>query len=142
MWTGILVPLAPFIMIIFVIWFGSQVKKTQARHRAEMQKDLLTKFSSGQELAEFLKTDGGKLFMPEPARTRSPAHRAGAGILVLVIGVGLIAASTTHPPDVEFGNMLRVAGYIVIAAGVGLLISAFVTQRLARKWSVEDQKTQ
>ena len=65
-----LIPLAPFIMIIFVIWFGSQVKKTQARHRAEMQKDMLAKFSSGQELAEFLKTDGGKLFMPEPARNQ------------------------------------------------------------------------
>ena len=138
MWSGILIPLAPFIMIIFAIWFGSRTKQAQAKHRAEMQKDLLTKFSSAQELSDFLKTDGGKLLMPEPVRERTPARRAGAGILVMVIGVGLMAASATHPPDVEFGNTLLVAGVIVIAAGIGLLISAFVTQRLARKWSTEN----
>jgi len=86
MWSGILIPLAPFIMIIFAIWFGSRTKQAQAKHRAEMQKDLLTKFSSAQELSDFLKTDGGKLLMPEPVRERTPARRAGAGILVMVIG--------------------------------------------------------
>ena len=136
-WTENLIPLSPFIVIIFVFWFVSVTRRAQDRQRAEMQKELLTKFSSAQELNEFLKSDGGKLLMPAPVRRRTPANSAGTGVLVLVVGFGLLAAArySTQP---ELMDTLRIAALLAIAAGIGLLISAFVTQKLSRKWDEQD----
>jgi hypothetical protein len=140
-WTANLVPLAPFIMIIFIIWFVSLTRRAQDRHRAEMQKDLLAKFSSASELTEFLKTDGGKLLMPAPIRGRTPANRAGAGVIVVVVGIGMMAGSR-FSTDPDAMGILRIAALIAIATGIGLLISAFVTQKLAQKWREQDKQVQ
>jgi len=140
-WTLNLVPLAPFVVIIFVVWFATLTRRAQDRHRAEMQKDLLTKFTSAQELTEFIKTDGGKLLMPAPAKPSTPASRAGTGTFIVIVGFGLLAASMFMPdPDAHGG--LQVAGMLAIAAGIGFLISAFVTQKLNRKWGEEDKQPQ
>ena len=140
-WTDNLVPIAPFVMIIFVVWFMSLVRRTQERHRAELQKDLMAKFTSAQEVSEFMKTDAGKLLMPTPERRRTSATRAGTGAFVIVVGLGLVAASlfaSGFSSDGAVHSGLRVAGLLAIAAGIGFLISAFVTQRLARKWGEEE----
>jgi predicted phage tail protein len=139
-WTANLVPLAPFVMIIFIVLFASMRQRAQDRNRTEMQKDLLTKFSSAQELVEFMKSDGAKLLMPVPERPRTPASRAGTGVFIVVVGFGLLAASMfTTPADIHGG--LQVAGLLAVAAGIGFLISAIVTQKLSRKWGEEEGKT-
>ena len=136
-WTDNLIPLSPFIAIIFVFWFVSVTRRAQDRQRAEMQKELLTKFSSAQELNEFLKSEGGKLFMPAPARRRTPANSAGTGVLVMVVGFGLLAAAKfSSQPELE--DNLQIGALLAIAAGIGLLISALITQKLSRKWEERD----
>ena len=136
-WTETIIPLAPFVMICVIVWVGSRARQEEYKRRAEVQKELLAKFSSGQELAEFMKTDGGKLFMPEPRKLRSPAHRVGSGILVLILGLGMLVSTRFFTFDREAHQGFTVAGVIVVAAGMGLLISALVTQRLSRKWDSE-----
>jgi hypothetical protein len=140
-WTMNLVPLSPFVMIIFVVWFGSLVRRAQERHRADLQKDLLTKFTSAQELNEFLKTDGGKLLMPLPSRVHTPASRAGTGVFIVVVGLALLASSVPLLGS-EVRDGLQVAGLLAIGAGIGFLISAFVTQKLSRKWGEEAKNPQ
>jgi predicted phage tail protein len=137
---GDFVPLAPFIMIIFVVWFVVIRRRAQDRNRTELQKDLLTKFSSAQELTEFMKTDGGKLLMPVPERSRTPASRAGTGVFIIVVGLALLASSM-FMPEVEAHNGLQVAGLLAMGAGIGFLISAFVTHKLSRKWAEEEGRT-
>ena len=138
--ADVLVPISPFVMVIFIVWFVSLTRRAQERHRAELQKDLLTKFSSPQELSEFLKTDGGKLLMPVPERPRTPARTAGASVIVLVVGFGCLAAALLTKQD-DLKDNLLIAALLTIAAGVGLLISAFVTQKLSRKWGEEGKTT-
>jgi predicted phage tail protein len=133
---GDFVPLAPFIMTIFVVWFVTIRRRAQDRNRTELQKDLLTKFSSAQELTEFMKTDGGKLLMPAPERSRTPASRAGTGVFIVVLGLALLASSMLMP-KAEAHSGLQVAGLLAIGAGIGFLISAVVTQKLSRKWGEE-----
>jgi hypothetical protein len=140
-WTMNLVPLSPFVMIIFVVWFGSLVRRAQERHRADLQKDLLTKFTSAQELNEFLKTDGGKLLMPLPSRVHTPASRAGTGVFIVVVGLALLASSM-FMPQAEAHDGLKVAGLLAIGAGIGFLISAVVTKNLSRKWGEESGNPQ
>jgi hypothetical protein len=136
-WTANLVPLAPFVMVVFVVWFASLKQRAQDRNRAEVQKDLLTKFSSAQELNEFLKSDGGKLLMPPPTRNRAPANRAGTGVFILVVGFGLLAAAKfTSQATIE--DDLQIAALLAISAGIGFLISALVTEKLSRKWEKPD----
>jgi hypothetical protein len=134
------IPFAPFVMIIFVVWFGTTKRRAQDRNRTELQKDLLTKFSSAQELTEFMKTDGGKLLMPAPEKFRTPASRAGTGVFIVIIGLALLASSMLIP-EVESHNGLKVAGLLAIGAGIGFLISAFVTHKLSRKWGEEESRT-
>jgi hypothetical protein len=124
-------------MIIFIVLFASMRQRAQDRNRTEMQKDLLTKFSSAQELAEFMKTDGGKLLMPAPERRRTPANTAGTGTLVLVVGFGLLAGSW-FSSQADIADDIRIGALLAIAAGIGLLVSAFVTQKLSRKWDEQD----
>jgi hypothetical protein len=134
------IPFAPFIMIIFVVWFATIQRRAQDRNRTELQKDLLTKFSSAQELTEFMKTDGGKLLMPPPERPRTAASRAGTGVFIIVVSIALLASSMLMPqPEAHSG--LQVAGLLALGAGVGFLISAFVTQKLSRKWSQDEVRT-
>ena len=137
---GDLVPFAPFVMIIFLVWFGTIKRRAQDRNRTEVQKDLLTKFSSAQELTEFMKTDGGKLLMPEPERSRTPASRAGTGVFIIVVGLALLASSMLMP-QAEAHSGLQVAGLLAMGAGIGFLISAFVTHKLSRKWNEEEGRT-
>ena len=139
-WTADLVPIAPFVMIVFVVWFASLVRRAQERHRADLQKDLLTKFTSAQEVSDFMKTDAGKLLMPAPTRSRTPASRAGTGIFIVVVGLALLASSMLMP-EAEVHNGLQVAGLLAIGAGIGFLISAVVTQKLSRKWREEEGST-
>jgi hypothetical protein len=101
----------------------------------------MTKFTSAQEVAEFMKTDGGKLLMPAPERRCTPASRAGTGVFILVVGFGLLAASM-FMTDAEVHSGLQVAGLLAIAAGIGFLISAVVTQKLSRKWGEEGRASQ
>jgi predicted phage tail protein len=133
---GDFVPFAPFVMIIFVVWFVTIRRRAQDRNRTELQKDLLTKFSSAQELTEFLKSDGGKLLMPAPERTRTPASRAGTGVFIVIVGLALLASSM-FMPEAEAHDGLKVAGLLAMGAGIGFLISAVVTQKLSRKWGEE-----
>jgi hypothetical protein len=128
-------------MIIFIVWFGSMVRRARDRNRAEMQKELLTKFSSAQELSEFLQTDGGKLLMPLPERARTPANRAGTGVFVLVVGIGLLAAAK-FSSQATLEDNLQIGALLAIAAGIGLLISALITQKLSRKWDGKDANLQ
>jgi Domain of unknown function (DUF6249) len=132
-----LVPISPFVMIIFVYWFISLVHRAKERHRAELQKDLMAKFTSAQEISEFMKTDAGKLLLPTPDRKRTPAARAGTGTFVIIVGLGLFAASL-FSAEVEVHSGLRIAGLLAIAAGIGFLISAIVTQKLSQKWGEEE----
>jgi uncharacterized membrane protein len=139
-WTDSLISISPFIMIIFVVWFVSLVRRAQERHRAELQKDLMAKFTSAQEVSEFMKTEAGKLLMPTPERRRTSASRAGTGTFIVVVGFALLASSMLMP-EAEVHNGLQVAGLLAIGAGIGFLISAVVTQKLSRKWGEEESRT-
>src|SRR2546425_11767853 len=83
---NLLIPLAPFVMIIAVVWLGLREKMAQSRLRADLQKEVVAKFSSGQELAEFLNSESGKWFMQD----KSFSRWAGKGRAITLVVVGMI----------------------------------------------------
>src|SRR5882762_9991516 len=81
-----LIPLAPFVMIIAVVWLGLREKISRSRLRADLQKEVVAKFSSGQELAEFLNSESGKWFMQD----KSFSKWTGKGRVITLVVAGII----------------------------------------------------
>jgi len=138
-WFAELASIAPFIMIIFVVWFGTQLRRSQDRHRADTHKELISKLSSAQEVNDFLKTDAGKQLIAPSQQSRSPSRRAGTGVLIIVVGLGIFAASNfMHYAEAHEGLMS--AGVIASFAGIGFLLSAVISRHLSQKWGESDEK--
>ena len=126
--TDTLVPLGFFIMVVLLAYFGLRRKQVVAREQAELRKHLLDKFATGQEFAAFLETQGGKQFLAEMSQPRrNPWMSFTGGIVCTTLGLawffsGLLlfrAKDQTFP------------GILLLAIGVGLLISAIVSHKLA-----------
>src|SRR5438067_4201283 len=103
----LLVMLAPFAFSLTIIWLSIQKKKESDRQRAEVQKEVIAKFSSGAELRDFLKSEEGRAFFKDfpDAATRGPRDRVmqftAAGVLIIMIGAGFLIASI-YVPDLLF----------------------------------------
>lgn len=125
---GILVPIALFAMIAVVVWLGLRQKQARLKVRAEFHKQLLDKFGSGKELAEFLESPASKRFLDElwSQSAVSDDRPLRLGVVLTTLGLALGALSWTHRP-------LLVPGVVVLALGVGYLISSAISYRLGKK---------
>ena len=126
----VLIPFAVFVMVIVIVWIASREKLAKARIRVELQKELLSKFSSSRELTEFLSGEGSKVFLQEPLR--NSANRViklvTSGIVLLAVGCGFFLAGT----DKE-------AAALFAAAGLGLILSAGVSHWLTKRLGYPEQ---
>ena len=93
----ILIPFVFFGFVGFVVWVAISHQTRRATLRADMQKQLLERFSSGQELAAFLETEAGKEFLRN-SEDRQPRYRwlgmAQGAIVVIFLSIGFLAMSS------------------------------------------------
>jgi len=129
----ILIPIAFFAMIVLVVFVVARRRQAELRARAEFQKQILDKFSSGKEFAEFVSSEGSQRFLATlSAQTMAPRHRVlrgmRGGIVLAVLGLGfLLLAGLRHG--------FVVPGVLCLALGAGLLISAAASYHFSKKWS-------
>ena len=128
-----LVPIAPFVTTIAVVWFAMWQKMRQSRLRADLQKELIAKFSSGQELTEFLNSESGKLFMEYKAGSKWAWK--GRAITLVVVGIISIGAGIGF----LFMPQSRQATGLFIAVGVALIVSGAISDILAKRMGIVDQ---
>jgi len=134
--VGVFVPVAFFAMVVLIIFAIARQRQAEIRARAEFQKQILDKFSSGREFVEFLGTEGSQRFLqslsasPFGARERVLRTMRG-GITIAVVGIGFLLLAATRRGFV-------VPGVLLLALGVGLLISAAVSFQLLKKWTGGD----
>lgn len=120
-------------------------RSRREKHRVELQKAILERVGSVKDFAEFLITEQGERFLAALAPTHFRAHHRGlwsvrVGVVVLTIGVFLMfalhttwfgsSAGTSPPPALFLGILL------LIAAGLGMLLSAAVSFVIARALGV------
>jgi len=95
----LIVILFPFGFVGFIIWMVLGRRRDKYEKIAEVQKEIISKFSSSAEMQDFLRSDEGrKLFknlgVSEGPPPRSPRERAigrlGIGIVLIVVGAGLM----------------------------------------------------
>ena len=94
----IVILIVPFAFAAFLIWMVARKIWGGEKQHLDVQKEIVSKFSSGDELRDFLKSEEGKALFRNfatdvPAR-RSPRERAvsriGIGIVLMIVGGGLL----------------------------------------------------
>jgi hypothetical protein len=131
-------------MIVFVVTAFERSRREQ--HRLELQKAILERIGSVKDFAEFLTTEQGERFLGSLAPVHfRPHHRTlwsvRFGIVLLTIGVFMMGAlhstlfgsfGDTPPPP------LLMAMLLLIATGIGMLLSAIVGFVVARGLGMSD----
>jgi len=115
----------------------------------EMQNKLLERFTSNEEMLAFIQTSAGQRFLESASMAESGPRVLSApvgrmlwsiqlGIVTLVAGVGLeiVSYKLSNYEDVVTG--FQVMGGIIIALGIGFILSAFGAFLLSRRLGLTD----
>ena len=121
-------------------------RSRREKHRVELQKAILERVGSVKDFADFMATEQGERFLAALAPTHFRPRDRGlwsvrVGVAVLTIGVFLMfalhstlfvgrSAGSTPPPALFMGILL------LIAVGIGMLLSAAVSFVMARALGV------
>jgi hypothetical protein len=129
----VFIPIAFFAMVVLIVFVIARRRQAELRARAEFQKQILDKFSSGKEFAEFLGTEGSQRFLATvSAQTLGPRYRVlrtmRNGITLAVLGLGFLLLTPLRHGFV-------VPGVLLLALGAGLLISAAASYHFSKKWT-------
>jgi hypothetical protein len=149
----ILEPLMVGTVVITLICILGWIIRSIMNHRrwlrvsklqTDMQNKLLERFTSNEEMLAFIQTSAGQRFLESASMIAEPGPRALSapvgrmlwsiqlGIVILVAGVGLVIVShQLNYEDAVIG--FEVAGGIVIALGVGFMLSALGSYLLSRR---------
>ena len=126
--VDVLIPLAGIAMIVLIVLIGTKARERATTQRAELIRELIGKFSSGEEFAKAIRGPNGeeltKALALEP-RSQSPGW-VGLfipGALLGSLGLGFFLLALIENQD------FVIPGIIVSAIGAGLLASAMVARR-------------
>ena len=129
---------AVFAFVGFIIWVGAAQARAKLRLRAEVQKELIAKFASPEQLKDFLNSEGGKLFLRGTSEDIAPPPRPfheqvgitiAWGVLLLCVGGALliVRSATYLPGGVPLGALFT-------AVGLGFVINALLRVWISKKW--------
>jgi hypothetical protein len=132
---ALLVPFALFAAVVLIIWLVLRQRQARSQVRAEFHKQLLDKFSSGREFADFLESKGSQRFLEELwSQKMGPKEQVlrsmRNGIVLAMLGLGMLALSWRE-------KGLLVPAVLILALGVGFLISTAISHRLSKQWEQE-----
>lgn len=129
---SVLLPLGMFAMVVLLILFRHQTARSATEARAETRKQLLDKFSSGEELSRFIATEDGRQLLQQLTEDRVDP-RSGVlpatklGVIFSTLGLGSLALT-------RLDDRFLFPGVLVLALGVGFLLAAWVSNRMITKW--------
>jgi hypothetical protein len=116
-----------------------------SRIQTDVHNKLLDRFTSNQELLAYIETPAGKRFLESapipvdsPRAISAPLGRilwsaqAGAVLTVLGIGIEIVAARALE----EIASPVAAFGAVVIALGIGFIVSAFLAYMLTRRFGL------
>lgn len=108
MWTLVLIATAPFVMVVFIVFFATRAKKEREKARYDL---YLKSIEMGQPLPE-------KIF-EEPEKKES---RLQSGLVWLGVGLALVIAGIATNKNTPGLLLGLIPGFV----GVGILIAYFI----------------
>ncbi|HOC42322.1 MAG TPA: hypothetical protein PKJ99_04805 [Thermoanaerobaculales bacterium] len=132
--VGVLLVLAW--MLKFFLTHRRRVRLAQLQY--ELQGKLLDKFSSSQELAEYLRGDAGERFLQSATVERSDPHARilGSVQVALVLLTGGAACLVLQGRIAEAEEAFAFLGTLGVALGIGFGLSAGVAYLLSKAWGL------
>lgn len=139
--------LATFLIVLVT---AAAMRAQREKHRVQLQKAILERIGSVKELGEFLTTEQGERFLDRLSPPHfSPHHRSlwavRVGIVLLVVGlflmVGLHTIPLGPPGEQTSPRPLLLGILLLIAAGVGMLVSALVSFVIASRLGMVDRRS-
>jgi hypothetical protein len=118
--------------IVFVFVDGKR-RREQLKATSEFHNRMIEKMGSPAELGAFLETDGGRQFMKTiaaegPSAKTHIVRCTERGILCLAVGLGLLLVGWMFS---QLRDGFIIIGVIVIACGIGFLVSTLASYRLS-----------
>jgi hypothetical protein len=133
-----------------VLWlFKTLVDQRRWSRLSKIQTDVHTKildrFASNEDLLAYIQTPAGRKFLESapinveaPRSISAPLGRilwsAQAGAVLTVLGAGIAVVSQTAVEEVA--GPLGAMGAVIIALGIGFLVSAFLAYTLTRRFNL------
>jgi hypothetical protein len=119
--------ISTFTMIVMVVWLGTKSKQKQIDALTAVQTRMLDKFGDAKEFVDFMQSAEGREFLrgTSATRVRGSCDRVEkslrTGIILSLLGIAFLVLSRF-----EDGDMI-VPGVLILAVGVGFLLSAGVS---------------
>jgi hypothetical protein len=135
---ALLVPFALFATILVLAWLFLRHRRSQIQARAEFQKQVMDKFASGREFAEFLGSAASQRFL-DVLGSRGPKEQIlssmRTGVVLAVLGLGLLVLSLAK-------RGFLIPGVLALALGAGFLIATAISYRLSKQWEQNQEPRQ
>jgi len=130
------------ITIVFwawVVWVILEWRKM--RHKSKLQSKIVDKFSTAQEFNDFLQSQEGSRFL-NFLRFNGLAPREKIlsslrkGIILSFLGIAIIVIGSLFAAEMKY---FIAFGIVLIALGVGFLVSTKISYNLSKKWGIIDE---
>lgn len=117
----------------FIIWLVSRSREARMRQRSEERARMLERFSSAQEMTDFLSSPAGarffRLFQGGSSHpVKSLAGTVTAGVISFFAGTAFLIVANMNNDD-----GFRIPGMLGLMVGLGILISAAISGLLYRR---------
>ncbi len=133
---SVLIPIAFFAMIVVVVWLGTGTWRRVTDRRAELIRQLIDKFSTGEAFAQAMQSPEGSKLADALSLSREQPKRAWVGLFVpgsILTALGLGFVLLSFMMDVVY----RIPAVVIGSVGVALLVSSYVAWRVDRDESGE-----
>ena len=126
----------------FIIWVVARSREIRMRQRSEERTRMLERFSSPQDMTEFLSSPAGARFLnvlrgQPPHPIKSLSGTVTAGIISFFAGIAfLIVANMNHD------NGFRIPGMLGLMVGLGILVSAAISGLLYSRAGLLSRRSQ
>ncbi|MFC2168401.1 hypothetical protein ACFLRW_05390 [Acidobacteriota bacterium] len=134
----IFVPIV-FIAGIWLLWNILEWLKT--RHKSQLQNKILEKFTTVQDFNDFIQSkEGEKLINSLSSNVFAAKQKILAslsqGVIIFFVGISLIFIGQIFSGEMKY---FLAAGIVLIALGIGFLVSTFISYTLSKKWGIIDE---
>jgi hypothetical protein len=138
----------PIVMTIFgsfgwTVWtISNSIRRSKAtRVVAELHAKLLDRCAGSQDLVTYMESDTGKRFLESVTTGQaSPSTRIlnaiQSGAILGVIGAAILIVMKSTNQDYDVVQVFTLLGSIILATGLGFLISAGISYILCRSWGL------
>ena len=131
------------VMIAFwawVVWIILEWRKVN--HKSKLQHKIVDKFSTVKEFNDFLQSQEGNKFLnflrfSGLAPKEKILSSLSKGIIFFFLGIGLIVLGKLFTDEMKY---FCAFGIVIIALGIGFLVSTYISYKLSHKWGIMDEK--